>query len=83
MLVEADKTYVIIDDPDAAAMRGKDKGASIYDAVEKQRRVQETFLWLADRDGGKRIVIVHNEGKSVKSATDDIYNRMKRELRKQ
>jgi dTMP kinase len=72
LLVEPDKTFLIIGDPKALAQRRKNKKSSVYDTISTQTRVQENYIWLARRFGKDRIHMIDVSGKHRTEIVNEI-----------
>jgi dTMP kinase len=72
LLVEPDKTFLIIGNPEALVQRGKDKTYSVYDALPTQAKVQENYIWLAGKLGKDRISVIGGPRKSRTEIVEEI-----------
>ncbi len=72
LMVEPDKTFLVIDDPKVLAHRGKDKASSVYDEIPTQERVQINYVWLAGRLGKNRIKIINASGRNSIEISEEI-----------
>ncbi|MGD0477794.1 MAG: hypothetical protein ABSB29_06485 [Nitrososphaerales archaeon] len=72
LLVEPDRTYLIIGEVEKVAKRGKDKTPSVYDDIGTQAAIQANFLWLAERFGRDRIRILKLDGKTSREMVEEI-----------
>ena len=77
LMIEPDKTFLITDDPEVAATRGARKKSSVYDGAQKQRMIQEAFLWLKERYAGIRIEVIDGRANGLEAITAGIYERVK------
>ena len=65
------RTFLIIGDIKEIAKRKKDKHNSVYDSLEKQRKIQENYMWLSKKYK-KRIKVINGKNKTLDEIVKEI-----------